>query len=115
MVAVAAGAFMAHGLPEDTDQRTLDLSRIALDYHFYNSVALMVIGFICRQIKDSNKMLELAGFSLSFGMIFFCGSLYLQILTDIAVPNILTPFGGLLLILGWAGLFLASLLQQEPD
>ena len=115
MFAVLAGAFMAHGLPYGMEVRALELLDIAVDYQFYHSFALLAVGLMCKTHRVPNKILDLAGFSLSFGIILFCGSLYVQNLTLIGLPNFLTPLGGLLLILGWAFIFLASFFQQKLD
>ena len=106
---------MAHGFPDEMDLRRAEVFDIAAAYQFYNSVALLVVGLMCKIDRELNKILNLAGFLLSFGIILFCGTLYLQALTRIGLPGFLTPLGGLLLILGWACILFSSFVDQKLD
>ena len=106
---------MAHGFPDEMDPRRVEVFDIAAAYQFYNSVALLVVGLMCKIDRELNKILNLAGFLLSFGIILFCGTLYLQSLTRIGLPGFLTPLGGLLLILGWACILFSSFVDQKLD
>ncbi len=47
-----------------------------------------------------------AGFYLA-GILLFCGSLYLLVLTDVELFGFVTPIGGLAFIAGWVALALA--------
>ncbi len=106
---------MAHGFSDEMDPRRVELFDIGVAYQFYHSVALLVVGLMCKINGDQNKILNLAGFFLSFGIILFCGTLYLQSLTKIGPPGFLTPLGGLLLILGWACIFVSSFVEKKLD
>ena len=106
---------MAHGFSDDTHSMRVEVFDIAVSYQFYNSIVLLIVGLMCKIDRESNKILNLAGFLLSFGIILFCGTLYLQSLTKFALPGFLTPLGGLLLILGWACIFLSSFVKHKLD
>ena len=106
---------MAHGFPDEMDPRRIEIFGVGVAYQFYNSVALLVVGLMCKIDRELNKILNLAGFLLSFGIILFCGTLYLQSLTRIGLPGFLTPLGGLLLILGWACILFSSFVDQKLD
>lgn len=106
---------MAHGFSNEIHPRRVEVFDTAVAYQFYNSLALLVVGLMCKIDRELNKILNLAGFLLSFGIILFCGTLYLQSLTKIGLPGFLTPLGGFLLILGWACIFLSSFIEQKMD
>ena len=106
---------MAHGFSDDIHSMRVEVFDIAVSYQFYNSIALLIVGLMCKIDRELNKILNLAGFFLSFGIILFCGTLYLQSLTKLGLPGFLTPLGGFLLILGWACIFLSSFVEHKLD
>ena len=101
---VALGAFGAHALKEMLVQSgRLDTFELAVRYEFYHAFALLVAGILQQSI--SSKALQTSAVFFLSGTILFSGSLYLLCLTNNTVFAMVTPFGGVLLILGW--LFLA--------
>jgi len=110
--AVIFGAFGAHGLKDKIDTPSLAIWSKGVEYQFYHTFALL---FLSTFIRFRNKLVDLAYFSFTLGIVFFSGSLYL--LATRAITNIgfvqfigpITPLGGLFLILGWVFLFLAAL------
>jgi uncharacterized membrane protein YgdD (TMEM256/DUF423 family) len=111
-IAVILGAFGAHGLKEKISTDALSIWSKGVEYQFYHTFALL---FLSTFVRFRNKLVDLAYFSFTFGILFFSGSLYLlatREITQIGFVNFvgpLTPFGGLLFILGWIFLFLAAL------
>jgi uncharacterized membrane protein YgdD (TMEM256/DUF423 family) len=99
-LAVALGAFGAHALKKmlETSGR-LDTFETAVKYHFYHTLALLLVGLLLTRVDA--KLLEYAGGSFILGIILFSGSLYLLCFTGYTKLGIITPFGGLLLISGW--------------
>lgn len=89
-LAVALGAFAAHGLKGRLDPQMLANFETAVRYHMYASLAMMILG------KDSR-----AGVLLLTGTIIFSGSLYILSLTGIRWLGAITPIGGLFLIAGF--------------
>lgn len=103
-IGVALGAFGAHALKEMlTQSGRLDTFELAVRYEFYHTFALLATGVI-QQFNDSKYLRSAAGFFLG-GSILFSGSLYLLCFTSNTAFAMATPFGGVLLIVGW--LFLA--------
>jgi uncharacterized membrane protein YgdD (TMEM256/DUF423 family) len=101
---VALGAFGAHALKAMlTQSGRLETFELAVRYEFYHAFALLFTG-VLQQFLNSRFMKTAAIFFLA-GTILFSGSLYLLCLTNNTTFAIVTPFGGVLLILGW--LFLA--------
>lgn len=103
-VGVALGAFGAHALKAMLTQTgRLETFELAVRYEFYHAFALLVTGMLQQFI--TSKFLKTAAVFFLAGSILFSGSLYLLCFTNNTLFAMLTPFGGILLILGW--LFLA--------
>lgn len=109
-LAVALGAFGAHGLKKIVPPETVSSFQTGVQYQVYHAFALLLTGIIFE--KFPGKKLKWAGISFIAGITLFSGSLYL--LTALRATDkvgmesigIITPFGGLFFILGW--LLLAS-------
>ena len=97
---VALGAFGAHALKDllasSGRTETFDL---AVRYEFYHAFALLVAGLLQQSLNS--RYIQTAGTFFLAGTILFSGSLYLLCLTNIKAFAFATPFGGVLLILGW--------------
>ncbi len=104
LLAVALGAFGAHGLKEMlTASNHLSTFKTAVDYHFYHTLALLATGVLLRQFDS--KLLSFASVCFAIGILLFSGSLYLISLTTVSGIGIITPVGGVFFIAGWALLF----------
>ena len=99
MLAVALGAFGAHGLEKLVDAMMLQRFHTGVEYQFYHSLALLLISILYKQIK--NKYVYYAGYAFLLGIVLFSGSLYLYVLTQIKAFALVTPLGGLSFIVGW--------------
>ncbi|TQV65242.1 MAG: DUF423 domain-containing protein [Halothiobacillaceae bacterium] len=97
---VALGAFGAHGLKKMLDPRLLEVYETAVLYQFLHAFALLAVGLWIRQ-TGASRPLNLAGLLWIGGIVLFSGSLYLYVLSGIHMLAFVTPFGGMLLILGW--------------
>jgi uncharacterized membrane protein YgdD (TMEM256/DUF423 family) len=103
-IGVALGAFGAHALKAAlTETGRLETFELAVRYEFYHALALLATGLI--QQFASSKFLSIAAVFFLAGTILFSGSLFLLCFTNNTLFAIVTPFGGVLLIMGW--LFLA--------
>lgn len=100
MTAVALSAFGAHALDGTLSERAMDVFQTAADYQFYHSLALVFIALLGMNSSASKKLKWSAGF-FSTGIILFSGSLYLLSLSGIRWLGMITPLGGVSLILGW--------------
>ncbi|TCD08236.1 DUF423 domain-containing protein [Pedobacter frigidisoli] len=111
VVAVLFGAFGAHGLKASIDSASLEIWQKGVDYQFYHTFALLYLSTFARY---RNKLINIAYFCFTFGIILFSGSLYLlatRSILKLDFVNIigpLTPIGGLLFVLGWIMLFFAA-------
>jgi uncharacterized membrane protein YgdD (TMEM256/DUF423 family) len=114
VVAVALGAFGAHGLKPKLSIEQLQTYETAVKYQFYHVFALIVIGILMQIFP--NLKLAIAGDFFLTGIILFCGSLYLLACKDLlGLQSIskfigpITPLGGLCFIIGWVILFVKVL------
>jgi len=111
-VAVLFGAFGAHGLKAMIDAPSLEIWQKGVNYQFYHTFALLYLSTFARY---RNKLINIAYFCFTFGIILFSGSLYLLATRSISNFNFteligpITPIGGLLFVLGWIMLFFAAL------
>lgn len=109
--AVIFGAFGAHVLKKAITVSQLETWHTAVEYHFYHTLGLL---FLSTFARFKNNLINISSYCFVFGMIFFCGSLYLIALKDVLSINTkflgpVTPLGGLLFIFGWIGLLLAAI------
>jgi uncharacterized membrane protein YgdD (TMEM256/DUF423 family) len=108
---VVLGAFGAHGLEGHLRPEALDAFKTGVQYQFYHSLGLILIGVIASSIKPPG-MLSAAGWMMLAGIILFSGSLYLLSTTGMQSFGVVAPFGGLSLIVAW--LMLAFGILRQP-
>lgn len=114
-LAVILGAFGAHALKEIIPVDQQQVFETAVRYQFYHSFALLATGVIYGSF--SNKLLRLASSFFMSGTILFSGSLYLMIFLStrggsLGPAGVITPIGGLALILGWIYLIVGIVKKQ---
>ena len=95
-LAVALGAFGAHGLRGLVGPAEIGWWQTAALYHMVHALGLLALGASGRAEMGAPAML------LGAGTILFSGSLYVMALTGAGWLGPVTPLGGLLLIAGWA-------------
>ena len=105
LLAVAMGAFGAHGLKGALSEAADFELRLswwdkAVRYQMWHAIVLLVVGFIHK--TQPHKWLTWANISFIIGILVFSGTLYTMTLTNIRVLGAITPIGGLSLITGWA-------------
>ena len=108
MLSVALGAFGAHAIKDKLQSDgTLDTYQTAVQYQFYHTLALCGIAIL--MMKTQSQWLNYAGYSMTFGILIFSGSLYILCFTGMKWLGAITPIGGLLFIAGWIFLLLTAL------
>ena len=102
-LAVALGAFGAHGLRGRLDAALLHAYETAVTYHFYHSLALCLLALWCRQLGRVGvaDAAAFAGFAFIVGIVLFCGSLYALALGAPRWLGPITPLGGVAFLAGW--------------
>jgi uncharacterized membrane protein YgdD (TMEM256/DUF423 family) len=99
-LAIAIGAFGAHGLKPYLDEYGLTIYTKATSYEFYNTLGLFVIAFISYILPDNKKIIQ-SYYIVLAGMLIFSFSLYILAITKIMWLGAITPIGGSLMIIGW--------------
>jgi uncharacterized membrane protein YgdD (TMEM256/DUF423 family) len=92
-LAVALGAFAAHGLKAKLTPEMLAIFETGVRYHVYHALALLALG----AARGPGK----AGWCFVAGIVVFSGSLYVLALTGEKRLGMITPIGGLLFLAGW--------------
>lgn len=105
-VAVAAGAFGAHGLRDRLSVPQLVIYEVAVRYQMYHALALVVLGVLVS--RRATAAAAVAGWSFVIGIVLFSGSLYALSLTDTRALGAITPFGGVAFLVGWAALAISA-------
>ena len=112
-LAVAAGAFGAHGLEKMVTAERLVTWEKAVRYQMYHGIALFIISWALVQYPEQAQTLINAAWAFIIGTILFSGSLYFLVLTGslkLGPINLayLTPLGGVAFVLGWFWLVMAA-------
>lgn len=107
-LAVALGAFGAHGLRERLPADLLAVYHTASLYHLIHTLALLGVALLLQQIGPS-PWLRAAGWLFLAGVVLFSGSLYVLAMSGVRWLGAITPLGGVALIGGWLCLAAAAL------
>ena len=112
-LAVAIGAFGAHGLEKMVSAESLVTWEKGVRYQMYHALALFIISWALVQYPEQTQTLINAAWAFIVGTILFSGSLYFLVLTGslkLGPINLayLTPLGGFAYVLGWFWLVMAA-------
>ena len=99
LLAMARGAFAAHGLKDRISGEALGWIRTASDYQMWHGLALLAISVSGR--SGIEGALKAAAAAFLIGIILFSGSLYLLALVGWRGFAWVKPLGGTALLLGW--------------
>ncbi len=106
-LAVALGAFGAHGLKQVLEQnQTLETWKTAALYHLAHAVMLVMLAL-------RRPLLRGPWVSFLIGIVIFSGSLYVLAVTNLKWLGAIAPVGGLSLMVGWGWLMVAGDGKQE--
>lgn len=108
LLAVAAGAFGAHGLRAILSPRSLEVFQTGVTYQMTHSLALILVAVLAG-LGAPRRWLVLAGGFFLAGILMFSGSLYLLVLTDLRWLGPVTPLGGVCFMIGWLLVAVAGL------
>jgi uncharacterized membrane protein YgdD (TMEM256/DUF423 family) len=104
-LAVALGAFGAHGLRGRLDASMMDIYKTAVLYHMIHALALFATAWVVT--PDTTSKANLSGWFFTAGIFLFSGSLYLLSVTGIRWLGAITPIGGVCFLVGWVILALS--------
>lgn len=101
-LAVALGAFGAHGLQGRLSPAQLETFETAVRYQMYHALALLLVAALAG--RGGVQGGGLAGWGFTVGIVLFSGSLYLMLATGQRWLGAVTPVGGVAFLIGWAAL-----------
>jgi len=96
-LAVALGAFGAHGLKSSVPAENLEWWHTGANYHLAHALAICLVALASRAGVGKGKSLPL----FVAGIVLFSGSLYLMTITSMRWLGAITPLGGVGFIGGW--------------
>jgi uncharacterized membrane protein YgdD (TMEM256/DUF423 family) len=103
LLVVVLAAAGAHILQQDV-AGAQQLWVTALQIHMFHTVALLGIAALIR--PGSPALMPWSGVLMLAGVVLFSGSLYLRASGFAVVPGMITPLGGILLMLAWVVLII---------
>jgi uncharacterized membrane protein YgdD (TMEM256/DUF423 family) len=104
---VALGAFGAHGLKAILTSEMLETYRTGIFYHLIHAVVLLALSL------NTKYNFSLPFYFIFVGIILFSFSLYTYTLSGIKLFAMITPIGGISLILGWIAIMLIVLRNKS--
>ena len=120
LLAVAFGAFGAHGIQDRVDARAYHNWSTAAQYQFYHGLALL--GLAAIEERMAARAVAFVRILFLLGILCFCGSLYLLAVRDLLelgpitrVLGPITPLGGLLFLAGWAVVLFSALGKGKAE
>lgn len=106
-LAVALGAFGAHGLKDKLEPKYLDIWQTGVQYQMFHAVGILVVGLLLNKVAASTQF-TWSGWLMLVGIIFFSGSLYLLSLTKVGVLGAITPIGGVCFLAAWVMIIIGA-------
>lgn len=103
-IAVALGAFGAHGLEGRISIQQLEWWHTATLYLFVHALGLLFVGLLIRL----KYITQTTAWLFQIGIIIFAGSLYAMTLGAPRWFGAITPIGGILMIVGWLWLAVSA-------
>lgn len=98
-LAILFGAFGSHALKERLSAQSLEVYDIATRYLIFHALGIFLIALLGFQLPKES--LEIPVIMMIVGTSIFSGSLYLIAMLDFKKLGMVTPIGGLLLIVSW--------------
>ena len=116
VLGIILGAFASHGLKELISAEAIQSFDTGVRYQMYHAFLLLLIGSATFLKEKPKKTIFIL---LVIGVFLFSGSIYGLSTNELTAFNfksiaLITPIGGLLLILGWL-IMLINLLKMKGD
>jgi uncharacterized membrane protein YgdD (TMEM256/DUF423 family) len=100
-LAVALGAFGAHGLRSRLDAYQMGVWEKAVFYHFVHALGMLIVSALPQAGLLPRPAASWVCLLLGCGIVLFSGSLYVLAVTGVRSFGVLAPVGGLAWIAGW--------------
>ncbi|REE27733.1 DUF423 domain-containing protein [Winogradskyella pacifica] len=116
ILGIILGAFAAHGLEKLVDSNAIKTFETGVRYQIYHAFFLLIVGgtsFVSLKIKKT------VFYFVLLGVVFFSGSIYGLATNslsgfDFKSIALMTPVGGLLLIIAWV-ILLIGIVKNKVD
>ena len=105
-IAVAGGAFGAHGLRSTVDAQALGWWETGAHYALGHAPALLAVAWLSD--RAPGRAVRVAGTAFCVGVFVFTGSLWTMTLTGVRWLGAITPIGGVSLLIGWVAILVAA-------
>ncbi len=102
ILTVGLGAFGAHALKNILDSYGQSIWEKAVFYQAIHSLLLLILPGLSNYM--SPKELNITGYLIIIGILFFSGSLYILAISGKKYFGAITPIGGVAFIAGWSWL-----------
>jgi len=109
-LAVALGAFGAHGLRQRLSPEMLAVFETGVRYQVYHALALFAVAWAAS--RWAGPQATWAGWLFIAGTVIFSGSLYILATSGTRWFGAITPVGGICLLAGWLSLAWAIVAQR---
>jgi len=110
-LAVALGAFGAHGLKGEIPDEMLEIYQTGVQYQMIHAIGLVIVALLSVPLGD-RRWLRWSGGLMQAGIALFSGSLYTLSLSGISAFGAVAPFGGVSFLAAWA--LLAAAAWKRP-
>jgi uncharacterized membrane protein YgdD (TMEM256/DUF423 family) len=112
-LAVALGAFGAHGLKGRLDAYSMGVYEKAVLYHFLHALGILLVALLARSGAIGAVGQARVAWLLFAGILLFSGSLYVLAVSGVRALGAITPLGGPAFIAGWLLLTYEALRSQR--
>lgn len=102
-IAVAVGAFGAHGLREKLTPEMLEIYKTGVLYQFIHTIVLLILS-LTNFIRS-----KVASIFFLAGIVLFSFSLYIYSTSGIKFFAMITPIGGVCFLVGWLWLIVEAI------
>ena len=109
-LAVAFGAFGAHGLEKSLSLKAIQTFKTGVTYQFYHGFGLLFIGLLGHM---NEGLLKKAGAFFVVGILLFSFNCYLYAMTQVKAFAMIVPIGGVSFLCGW-GTLIFAFLKRDP-
>ena len=110
-LAVALGAFGAHGLESRLTAKMLHVYQTGVQYHLIHAMGIILIAILSERMSGT-PLVSWAGWLMFAGIVLFSGSLYALSISGIKILGAITPLGGLAFLAAWILLVVAALKER---
>lgn len=113
-MAVALGAYAAHGMASSFGPEAVDWTRTGAFYQLVHAVALLPVSVLHERLTNGTaaRAAAFAGWAFAIGPMLFAGALYGLAFWGWRAAAMAPPVGGALLILGWLALVVMGLVRR---